>query len=291
MDDSYFIYFKIWSAVETAVGYDTVLAAFESMEQHCSLGPAQASYGPTTRIERPKERRRWLTDRLAERDHNFERSGDVHQISMWGVKRKQLTWMLEVDSMAEHDGPGSRQRDPSLLVMFDVCLAREDDRVGHLADDLARLALADRTVWFGLIDPAPSSLIRHPRFYSGSLFNGPDWEHLVEQAYWRHDALGTRDRVRGIYWGNIYGAAFAKKIREAGYAERMRSLEEHPIPGVREGQSGATTIEGPHGGMAVLLDDNPRWFARTRQRRMHSLERAVMTGAALKSTLSRAGLL
>jgi hypothetical protein len=291
MDESHLIYVKVWAEGEAPVEAATTLAAFDAMDASFLLQATRASYGATAGFERPKDRRQWLKERLEERDAIDAQHGDTPQISMWGVSRKQMVWALETDTLAGTSGCEPRLHDPSLLLMVDVSLAREDDHVARFTRDLARIALSDARIWFGLIDPTPRPLVPHPRFYSGSLFNGPDWEHLVEQAYWRHDALGTRDRVRGIYWGNIYGAAFAKRIREAGYAERMKALEEYPIPGVREGQSGATTIEGPHGGMAVLLDDNPRWFAKTRQRRMYSLERAVMTAAALKSTLSRAGLL
>jgi hypothetical protein len=291
MDESHLIYVKVWADGEQPIDRRTVLRLFDITSDHFNLQRATVSFGGSESSNRRGDIRSWLEEHLL-KQHEAYQSGSRHQqVSTWHSTREAMSWCFAAHSMREHGDVTRWSTDPSVLIMVDMARAKRAESEFDFAKQVTEATLADAHIWFGLIDPATDRIVGRPSLYNSNAGNGFDWEHLVEQAYWRHDALGTRDRVRGIYWGNIYGAAFAKRIREAGYDEQMKALEEHPIPGVREGQSGATTIEGPHGGMAVLLDDSPRWFARTRERRMYSLERAVMTAAALKSTLSRAGLL
>jgi hypothetical protein len=178
-------------------------------------------------------------------------------------------------------------RDPSLIVGIDLALARTPDAARAFAHDATALLLRRPEVWYGFINTAPLPYAGRESFYRGSNDTVQRWEYHVEQCYWHEHALATRDRVRSIYWGNIFGPRFAKKVVDAGYLKRAEQAAamwpEAPI----------TMTDPTTGSLAVFLCENPLQFARFRETRfpLGTMAGAVKTAAMLKDVLSRAAML
>ncbi len=125
-------------------------------------------------------------------------------------------------------------------------------------------------------------------FYAGGggWVDNHRWKRLVEQARWHDFAMRDRDRVRGVFWANILGPAFAQRVRDAGYYKACDWLEE------QYGHRPVTIEDPTTGSMAILLDDDPVAFAKTRdtgQMDLGSMNRSVKTGALVWEVFSKAG--
>ncbi|MCK4873924.1 MAG: hypothetical protein KAS72_14480 [Phycisphaerales bacterium] len=292
----YVAWINAYASDEQPVDASTVLDIFDSLAVGFDfVTKPYYSYG-TDEEGRVSDCRPWLAEKLRQQRDSMRPDRYCDQVSLHGVSRKQMTWCFEANSCSkyQHHDQGQWARDPSILVMADFDLARQPKSVEVFLERVARRLIHDPRIWYGLIDVVLREHTRHDGFYHGEIYTGITWERQIEQSYWREDAMGSRDRVRGLYWGNIFGAAFTQRLHDAGYEEGVRGLHERweVVPGGRGSVPAVpVTLRDENGSMAVLLDDEPVRFAKRRDMRLTSMDRAVLTGTMLRSVMSRAGLL
>lgn len=235
----------------------------------------------------------WFSRELhqLERDSRDGESGGVYLIK----GRHKLSWELQhVVSEGfrhEHDWPF----DPHIGIAVDLALAKRPDSVFEFSKRIAQRFMANPRIWHALIDPGPRYLA--PRFGDyGGCIGRPHrtWERHVEQCRWLDFVAGKRDRARGVFWGTMFGPAFANRLLDAGFERDLAWLKDacslwQPNPTVlRDERTGS---------MAVLLDDDPVKFAKLREQADGpdvsdiELAAAIKCGGLMWHVMSRAGLI
>jgi hypothetical protein len=284
--------FHLWLAVYNEsmqpIAADLCNEIFELLDRHFELGRATyASYGsqPRTPIKDPRQ---WLHEHAKQLEaQSRSQPMSTGQASMWKPRERCPTWGLVAMWSQLTRVEGVSSRDPSLIVGVDLAIARSADAIRAYAYEATALLLRRPETWYGLLNPGMIPYVGRDSFYRDADATMRRWEPFVEQCYWHKHALATRDRVRGIYWGNIFGSDFSRKIVEAGYLRRAEvAVENWP-------EAPVTLTEAATGAMAVFLDNDPARFARQRETGfdLDTMSGAVMSAGMLKDVLSRAQML
>lgn len=268
------------------IDHETVLRVYDCAAESFLLNGARGSF----HVQKPRslpDARRWLEDTLT---HQSESRDPLYQVSLWQVRNERLLWHLYSFADSQFQG-GDRHwpSDPRLIVGIDFSLARSDRSVREFIENAAGILIRDRRIWYGFIDVAPRSHVRFPSMYSGTWPEGlGSWERQVEIRYWQTYALGGRRHVRRVFWGNIFGPDFTKRLANAGYEQAVGWLRENSLGNYEP----VTLHEGSTGSMAVFLDDDPVFFARNRDGELEagSESRSIHTAAMLMHVLSRANM-
>lgn len=268
----------------------TILDVFEAASFAFRLNCA---YGLPVRSKRSNlgirltETRAWLEQELmsqaamvGEGENSIGRP-----VSIWAGSKEQLYWQLVVEVSTNYTYHNTWELQPFFYFGVDLSLAVSSESVQTFVDRCTGVLLRDSRIWYAFINPTTAADVRHPAFYGNTLGGGASWERLVEQEVWSCYNRGPRDRVRGVFWGNLFGPEFASRVRNAGYERHLKWLQSNHPWGPR------TVPEPTTGSMAVFLDEKPIEFARMRNGHLTSDDGAVKAGALLWEVLSRAGML
>jgi hypothetical protein len=229
--------------------------------------------------------RDWLQEQLALQERSAS-AGDpvVMPVSLWTTRQGELSWYMEVISEIVYEDGGREVPEIRLFCGIDMSLARSAESIRTFAQKMARVFMQDDRIWYGFINAAPRRHVPHSSVYSGNLYRDLSWEQLVEKDVWNEHRKHQHERVRGMFWGNMFGSILARRLRDAGFSDCLQYLRDtHPwCPTVIEDESGA---------MTVFLDDDPVGFAMKRDLGMNADDAAVRGGGMLRAVLGRAGLL
>lgn len=264
----------------------TVLAIFDDAVELFKIDLKRTGGGYTSATKLTGEPRQWLKESLEKQAVEIQSNTSIsHDLRLGQRKHGDLAWYAESLSIHDYERGDLHVTGQQVFFGIDLSLARDESSVGTFAVRAAKHLMADSKVWYGFINPAPRHHVRAPSHYSGCLLGHGPWETLVQRSVRLKLTRGPRERVYGVFWGNVFGAELAERIRKAGYREEVDWVREHSF------ECEPVTLEHESGAMAVLLDDDPEAFARNRDSNLNVDTRSVMTGALMWDVLSRAGLL
>jgi len=276
----------LWMMAFTAdlspMNVTTMLSLYDDIDGLFSVGRLHANVDGYP-IKGVRDCRAWLEESLIEMAGRP--SGNWGHVTLGrGTDEKLLTY-FESRAMGMCD-KADNEPDPCLILHVDFELSRFPNSARVFVEKASRTLIRDKRVWYGFIDVAPVGLIPHVAYYRSTLNSRLSWDQFVEHEFWRRHGLRSREKVRRVFWGNIFGPDLARRMNEAGYEKTMSEIREE-TPGSPE----PVTLLEDTGSMAVFLDNDPVGFARNRLSGFHSLSPAVKTGGALWAVLSKAGLL
>lgn len=295
-DITYEIWLVAYATGDQPVSVDTVLKLFDETECAFDMPLKSLTAGKSgmSNIRVADGVRNWVSRWFDVRYPQDSIGGDPElggSVTIGAGPGTRNSWFF-----ASHWGPRHHQRVGSspcseLLINIDIDRARNPSSTYKFLCNVSQHLLADSRIWYAHIDVASSDNVSNrATYFAGTWPVFARWEQLAEHAYWQHFALGTRDRVRGVYWGNILGTDFASRLKEAGYDEITKWMQSELGPEYEP----VTLKDVRTGSIAILLDEDPVAFAKTRDTgymNMGSMNRSVKSAAIVRDAFSRARLL
>lgn len=262
----------------------TVLGVFGAVADVFDTSRMSGSYCGE-KEKRVEDGKAWMAGSLARLQEDCNCPETVgSEFSLWKSDSEGLSFYINVACMSSMSESARWKRDPVVCIGIDCKLAKFPNSTRICAERASRVLIQDKSIWYGQIDCDQVSNIRHPSFRYAEVYSGWCWEKLVEQGTWLKYGLATRDRVRGVYWGNIFGPGFASRLLKSGFDEAIKNVYDN------YGQQPVILREAL-GSMAVFVDNDPESFGKNRSHQLDGMSRSVLVGSILRFVMGNAGLL
>lgn len=261
-----------YGAEDRPVDPGTLKALFDLMNVHCDL-KSEPVYAGTLNDRDRRERKRfrqWF-------DKAVDAQMETDMLAIGSVD----SWIFDSNhcvGQARWDRSDARRRDPRVVLGVDLRLVNTRSAF-TLCKQACEILVRDENIWYAYIDPTHREAVSDDEFYSYHTTNLANWDRLVEMRWWNNHGITEHKRVRGVFWANVLGAEFCRRLMETGFQDRCRDENVEPI--VLEHQ----------GRVAILMDRFPEIFAYRRAAKSCMTDRCVVIGSILRECLASARLL